>query len=99
MLKKKMDEEKKHDIQHHYDEIKQILEEEIATRYYYQKGALETSMKYDKELKRASEVMNDSKLYSSILAGQGQYKVIGKPGTTEQALTGSESEDFMEEGR
>jgi hypothetical protein len=41
-------------------------------------------------------VLSDKTLYSSILAGQGQYKVIGKPGTTEQALTGSESEDFME---
>jgi carboxyl-terminal processing protease len=95
-LKKKMEDAKLKDLENHRDEIKEVLEEEIASRYYYQRGALEASIKYDDELKKAEEVLSDFKLYSSILAGQGQYKVIGKPGTTEQALTGSESEDFMD---
>jgi carboxyl-terminal processing protease len=95
-LKKKMDDTKKKDLQNHRDEIKEVLEGQIASRYYYQKGALEAGMKYDTELKRATEVLANKEMYSSILAGQGQYKIIGKPGTTEQALTGSESEDFMD---
>jgi carboxyl-terminal processing protease len=95
-FKKKMADAKKQDLQNHRDEIKEVLEGQIASRYYYQRGALEAGMKYDKELKKASEVLSTKELYSSILAGQGQYKIIGKPGTTEQALTGSESEDFME---
>jgi carboxyl-terminal processing protease len=96
VLKKKMDDTKKQDLQNHRDEIKEILEEQIASRYYYQRGALEAGMKYDTELKKAGEVLANKEMYSSILAGQGQYKIIGKPGTTEQALTGSESEDFFE---
>ena len=93
-LKKQMEATKKHDLQHHRDEIKQLLEGEIVSRYYYQTGELESNFKNDKELKKAIDVLNDNKLYSSILAGEGSYKVIGKPGTTDQALTGSESEDW-----
>lgn len=95
-LKKKMTEEKKQDIKNHSEEIREILEAEIVSRYYYESGALQSNFKYDKELKKAIELLNDSKTYTSILKGEGKYKVIGKPGTTEQALTGSESEDWGE---
>lgn len=95
-LKKKMAEEKKMDIKNNSEEIREILEAEIVSRYYFESGALQSNFKYDKELKKAIEVLNDNKTYSSILNGEGAYKVIGKPGTTEQALTGSESEDWGE---
>jgi carboxyl-terminal processing protease len=95
-LKKKMADEKKMDLKNHGEEIREILEAEIVSRYYFESGALQSNFKYDKELKKAIEVLNDSKTYSSILKGEGTYKVIGKPGTTEQALTGSESEDWGE---
>ena len=95
-LKKKMDNQKKQDIQNHKEEIREILEAEIVSRYYYESGALQSNFKYDNELKKAIEVLNDGKFYASILKGEGDHKVIGKPGTTEQALTGSESEDWGE---
>jgi len=95
-LKKKMDAEKKQDVKKHQEEIREILEAEIVSRYYYESGALRSNFKYDKELKKAIELLNDNKTYASILKGEGVYKVIGKPGTTEQALTGSESEDWGE---
>ncbi len=82
-LKKKMEDSKKQDLTNHRDEIKEILETEIASRYYYQKGRLEADFKYDTDLKKCIETLNDNTLYSSILAGLGKYKVIGKPGTTE----------------
>src|SRR4029078_5168720 len=66
-LKKKMEDVKKQDLQNHRDEIKEVLEEEIASRYSYQRGALEAGMKYDKELKKASEILANKELYSSIL--------------------------------
>ncbi len=84
-LKKKMDDTKQQDLMHHRDEIKEILETEIASRYYYQKGRLEADFKYDSDLKKAIETLNDNTLYSSILAGQGKYKVIGKPGSEAEA--------------
>ena len=84
-MKQKMEETKKQDLVHHHDEIKELLETEIASRYYYQKGRLEADFKYDTDLKKAIETLNDSKLYASILEGQGKYKVIGKPGSDAQA--------------
>ena len=95
-LKKKLEDLKKQDLVQHHDEIKELLESEIVSRYYYQTGELESNFKYDNELKKAMEVLQNSKLYTSILNGEGTYKVIGKPGTTEQSLTGSESEDWLE---
>jgi carboxyl-terminal processing protease len=85
VLKKKMDDTKSQDLLHHHDEIKEILETEIASRYYYQKGRMESDFKYDTDLKKAIETLNDNALFASILAGQGKYKVIGKPGIDGEA--------------
>jgi carboxyl-terminal processing protease len=92
-LKKKMSDTKKQDLQNHRDEIKQILETEIASRYYYQKGRLEAEFKYDTDLKKALEVLNDNNTYTSILSGQGAYKVIGKPGSEMQVKADSDTDD------
>jgi carboxyl-terminal processing protease len=78
-LKTKMMVSKKNDLQLHKDEIKQVLENEIASRYYFEKGRYETNFKYDKELAQAVKVMQDKELVASILKGVGTYKVIGKP--------------------
>ena len=78
-LKAKMDATKKNDLQIHRDEIKQVLENEIVSRYYFEKGRYETNFKYDKELAQAVKVMQDKTVLADILKGDGQYKVIGKP--------------------
>jgi carboxyl-terminal processing protease len=78
-LKAKMAASKKNDLQLHKDEIKEVLENEIAARYYFGKGRYETNFKYDKELAQAIKVMQDKELVASILKGEGAYKVIGKP--------------------
>jgi carboxyl-terminal processing protease len=78
-LKTKMAVSKKNDLQLHKDEIKQVLENEIASRYYYEKGRFEANFKYDKELAQSIKVMQDKEQIASILRGEGAYKVIGKP--------------------
>ena len=78
-LKAKMAATKKNDLQAHKDEIKQVLENEIVSRYYFDKGRYEANFKYDKELSQAVKTMQDKALLASILKGDGQYKVIGKP--------------------
>jgi carboxyl-terminal processing protease len=78
-LKAKMAASKKNDLQLHKDEIKEVLENEIAARYYFGKGRYETNFKYDKELAQAIKVMQDKELVASILKGEGAYKIIGKP--------------------
>ncbi|MGN6395691.1 MAG: S41 family peptidase [Mucilaginibacter sp.] len=78
-LKAKMMASKKNDLQLHKDEIKQVLENEIASRYYFEKGRYETNFKYDKELAEAVKVMQDKDKIAQILKGEGNYKTIGKP--------------------
>jgi carboxyl-terminal processing protease len=92
-LEKKMQENKTKDLNSHREEIKEILEGEIASRYYYQKGRLETGFKYDSEVKTASGILNNPNQYASILNGDAGYKVIGKPGSEVQAKANSEREE------
>jgi carboxyl-terminal processing protease len=70
---------KKNDLQLHKDEIKQVLENEIASRYYFNKGRYETNFKYDADLSRAVETMQGKNKFDAILKGEGNYKIIGKP--------------------
>ncbi len=50
-------------------EISELLGSEIVKRYYYQKGAIKFSLKDDKELAKAIEVLNDSNQYNGLLSG------------------------------
>ena len=61
--------EKKKDIDKNKKEIKQLLRVEIVTRYYYQKGKVQSSLLDDPEVAKAIEVINNSELYNSILKG------------------------------
>lgn len=56
------------DIQMFKDEIKEQLELEIIKRYYYQKGEIIHSLKSDKWIKRAIQVLDDQPKYAKILA-------------------------------
>jgi carboxyl-terminal processing protease len=51
-------------------DIKRVLEEEIVSRYYLQKGLIEASFKYDNELKAALKVLSAPAEYKKILAGK-----------------------------
>lgn len=96
-LKAKVEANKKQDLTKYKKEIKEFLEEEIAARYQYQRGRLESSLRTDDELKEAVKVLIDKQLYSSILAGKGTYKVIGKPGDVHAKANTSDKEDDMDE--
>lgn len=48
-------------------EIKDLLEEEIVARYYYQKGRVEKSLNNDLEVKKAVEVLSNNELYYNTL--------------------------------
>lgn len=56
------------DLTDHSDEIRQLLSEEIASRYYYDRGRIANSLKYDPEVMRAIEVLVDQADYQSILS-------------------------------
>jgi len=66
-LKIKVMHNKKEDLVKYKPEIKQFLEEEISSRYYFQNGRMEASLKDDIDLKEALSVLNDSDRYKKIL--------------------------------
>ena len=51
------------------DQIKMILEREIASHYYLEKGQVESSFRNDKQLESAIATLKDSKKYSDLLRG------------------------------
>jgi len=79
-LKAKVSHSKKNDLVLFKDEIRKVLEGEIVSRYYFEKGRLEQNFKYDNELNEAQKVISDKSVLASILNGEGTYKSIGKPG-------------------
>ncbi len=79
-LKAKVSHSKKNDLVLFKDEIRRVLESEIVSRYYFEKGRLEQNFKYDNELNEAQKVLSDKSVLASILNGEGTYKSIGKPG-------------------
>lgn len=78
-LKSKLTSAKKADLANHKSEIKRVLETQIVSRYFYEKGRIEQSFQYDKELAAAKSVFNNQTQMLAILKGDGNYKVIGKP--------------------
>jgi carboxyl-terminal processing protease len=68
-LTQKSKRNKKEDLYKFKDEIKESLENEIVSRYYYQKGRIEASLDYDIELKKAVELLSNKNAYASILEG------------------------------
>jgi carboxyl-terminal processing protease len=95
-LKAKIAVKKKNDLLVFKNEIKQLLESEIACRYYYQDGRTEASFKYDDEIKEAQKILQTPEAYLAIVTGEGKYKVIGKPekdSTQQVAQKEEEAED------
>lgn len=78
-LKYKLTSSKKTDLATHKTEIKKVLETQIVSRYFYEKGRIEQSFQYDKELAAAKSLFGNQPQMLAILKGDGNYKVIGKP--------------------
>ncbi|HRP61365.1 MAG TPA: hypothetical protein PK833_13925, partial [Vicingus sp.] len=68
-LKDKLNIHKKDDLKKFKDEITMILETEIVGRYYYQTGAIQSSLKKDPVIEKALNTLHNKDLYKSILAG------------------------------
>lgn len=66
-LQNKMKANKKDDLTKYKAAIKKYLEEEIASRYYFQKGRVEFSLKKDDDLKEATTLINDPFKMKNIL--------------------------------
>jgi len=67
LVQQKLDELHQSDFSTFKDQIKLLLEREIVSRYYFEKGAAEFSLSRDEEVKRAVTVLNDTEGYKKIL--------------------------------
>jgi carboxyl-terminal processing protease len=65
-------EHKKRDLIENKKEILDILQLEVISRYYYQKGRIESSLSLDPDISKAIDVLNDTQTYSGILDGSIQ---------------------------
>jgi carboxyl-terminal processing protease len=66
-IEKELAESKKSDLLKYKPEIKRLLEEEIESRYRYDKGRIQVTLKYDDEIKRGVEILHNTARYDSVL--------------------------------
>jgi carboxyl-terminal processing protease len=66
-LQQKMKHDKKQDLLKNKTEIKRLLEEEIANRYYMQRGRIEKSLVNDNEVNEAIAVLHQPERYQTLL--------------------------------
>ncbi|MBW7847784.1 MAG: S41 family peptidase [Bacteroidales bacterium] len=59
---------KEQDIRKHREEIGRLLQIEIVSRYYYQKGKIISALKKDDDLEAAKAVLDNSTEYKTILS-------------------------------
>jgi len=55
------------DLEKYKSEIRDVLEEEIASRYYHQKGRVEAGFDDDKEIQEATKALADLQRYNKLL--------------------------------
>ena len=72
VIQSKMLHDKKKDLQKYKKEIKEFLKSEIAIRYYYRKGQIETTFADDEVIQEAIELLKDKKHYYSILGNKNK---------------------------
>jgi carboxyl-terminal processing protease len=66
-IKTQLSEGRKNDLINFKDQIKPLLEEEIVSRFYFEKGIVEARFKNDNEVKKASDVLRNQSEYKKIL--------------------------------
>lgn len=69
-LKQQIEQNKQNDFKLFSEEIKQLLLEEIAERYYYQKGRILAMLRTDSAVMKAKELLNNSEDFRKILTNQ-----------------------------
>jgi carboxyl-terminal processing protease len=69
-LRKQVSHNKENDLNTFKEEIKEMLEEEIVSRYYLQKGIVEASFDDDEDIQAALKVLDNRAEYSKILSGK-----------------------------
>ena len=67
-LEKKLEHNLSKEMDRYKKEIKQMMAVELMRRYYYQSGTIREAIIDDDDVKKASEILSDSKAYRKILS-------------------------------
>ena len=67
-LEAKVHHNKTKDMEEFKDEIKELLRSEIVSRYYFQKGRIESMLENDLDVKKALEILANENEYKRILS-------------------------------
>ena len=67
-LEKKLNHDVAFALDRHEQVIRQIVEQEVIAAYYYQSGAIEAGLGYDKQLKEAIRLLKSPEEYKKLLA-------------------------------
>jgi carboxyl-terminal processing protease len=66
----KLTAEKRAEIISHKKDITDLIEKEISSRYYYEKGKIQMGLRNDKEIDEAIKLLKDIPRYQKILSGK-----------------------------
>jgi len=77
-LKAKLEPKLDKDLTEFREEISELLEDEIVTRYYYQKGAIRAAIDDDKGINKTIEILSSDDLYAANFAS-GKVIKANKP--------------------
>lgn len=69
-LRAKLSHDKKQDLLKNKDVVKHLLENEIVSRYYYNRGRIANNMQHDQDLDKALALIGQPAEYGSILKGK-----------------------------
>lgn len=56
------------DLEKHRVVLMQIIESDIIAAYYYQAGAIEAGLQYDRQVKEAMKLLKNKEEYEKVLA-------------------------------
>ena len=69
-LREDISHNKERDLQMHQEEIRNMLEQEIVSRYYLETGMVDASFDDDEDITAAISILNNSEKYSELLKGE-----------------------------
>jgi carboxyl-terminal processing protease len=70
-------------------EITDLIEDEIITRYFYEGGAISKSILKDEQVLKAVEILNDRQKYNSILSGKATVVPITRANIPDSVTKGN----------
>ena len=66
-LEKKLNHNIAKDLDYNKQTLKQLLTSDLVAAYYYQRGEMENGLQFDKQWKKAVELLNDPAAYKKVL--------------------------------